>query len=99
LDSSGGTFGILVAEEQNVSSANEVNRERKVTVAARVPPELAEAVRTLADAGDRTVSREVFRAIREHVDKAGPPSTLVAEAPAAAASDLRPAAGAPPEAA
>jgi hypothetical protein len=77
-----------------VSDASEVNPERKVTVAARVPPELAEAVRTLADAGDRTVSREVFRAIREHVDKAGPPSTL-AEAPAAPPI----VAGAPPEAA
>jgi hypothetical protein len=79
-----------------VSNASQVNRERKVTVAARVPPELAEAVRTLADAGDRTVSREVFRAIREHVDKASPPSIPVA-APAAP-SDPH-AAGAPPEAA
>ena len=78
-------------------NASEVNPERKVTVAARVPPDLAEAVRTLADAGDRTVSREVFRALREHVDKADPPSTPVAEAPAAPSSI--PAAGAPPEAA
>jgi hypothetical protein len=80
-----------------VSNVSEVNPERKVTVAARVPPELAEAVRTLADAGDRTVSREVFRAIREHVDKANPPSIPVAKAPAVP-SDPH-AAGAPPEAA
>ncbi len=39
-----------------------------MTIAARVPPELAEAVAALADAGDRTVSREVFRAIRTHVE-------------------------------
>ena len=67
-----------------------------MTLASRVPPDLADAVRTLADAGDRTVSREVFRAIREHVDKAVPPSLPVAKAPAAP-SDPH-AAGAPPEA-
>jgi predicted transcriptional regulator len=58
---------LLLAEHLNVS---DVNPERKVTVAARVPPELADAVAALADAGDRTVSREVFRALREHVDRA-----------------------------
>jgi hypothetical protein len=77
-----------------VSNDSDVNTERKVTVAARVPPDLADAVRTLADAGDRTVSREVARAIREHVDKASPPSNLVAEAPAPPSI----VAGAPPEA-
>src|SRR5437660_10081482 len=50
-----------------VSNASEVNRERKVTVAARVPPDLAAAVARLADAADRTVARESGRAIREHV--------------------------------
>jgi predicted transcriptional regulator len=54
-------------EKRSVGNANAVNRERRVTIAARVPPELAEAVAALADAGDRTVSREVFRAIRTHV--------------------------------
>jgi hypothetical protein len=78
-----------------VNDVHEVN-PRKVTVAARVPPDLADAVRTLADAGDRTVSREVFRAIREHVDKACPPSIPVVTP--AAPSDPH-AAGAPPEAA
>jgi hypothetical protein len=41
--------------------------ERQVTLAARVPPDLAQAVRALAAEGDRTVSREIGRAIREHV--------------------------------
>jgi hypothetical protein len=52
-----------------VSTVNAANRERRVTIAARVPPALAEAVAVLAEAGDRTVSREVFRAIRAHVQK------------------------------
>jgi hypothetical protein len=50
----------------NVSAANQA---RKVTIAARVPLDLAEAVAALADAGDRSVSREVFRAIRTHVER------------------------------
>jgi hypothetical protein len=58
-----------------VSDANAVNPERKVTVAARFPPALADAVAALADAGDRTLSREVFRAIREHVERSAAPST------------------------
>lgn len=41
--------------------------EPKVTVAARVEPELAAAVARLAEAGDRSFSREVRRALREHV--------------------------------
>jgi hypothetical protein len=43
---------------------------RKVTIAGRVEPGVAEAVRALADRGDRTVSREVATAIREHVARA-----------------------------
>jgi len=62
-----------------VGDVNEANPERKVTVAARVPPDLADAVRSLADAGDRTLSREVCCAIREHVDKAGPSSIPVVD--------------------
>jgi hypothetical protein len=38
-----------------------------VTVAARVEPELAEAMQDLADAGDRSLSREIRRARRSHV--------------------------------
>jgi predicted transcriptional regulator len=41
-----------------------------IPVAARVPPELAEAVARLADAGDRSVSGEIRRAIREYVERA-----------------------------
>jgi hypothetical protein len=48
-----------------------VNPERKVTVASRIPSDLADAVAQLADAGDRTMSREIFRAIRDHVDRSG----------------------------
>jgi hypothetical protein len=43
-----------------------------VTVAARVPPDLAEAVARLADAGDRSISREIGRAIQEHVANQDP---------------------------
>jgi hypothetical protein len=50
-----------------VSDVSAVNTERKVTVAARVPPALAQEIARLADAGDRTLSREVARAIQEHV--------------------------------
>jgi hypothetical protein len=39
----------------------------KVCVGTRVEPELARAVRRLADQGNRTVSREVAEAIRRHV--------------------------------
>jgi hypothetical protein len=45
---------------------NSVN-EHLVHIGARVEPDLAEAVARLADAGDRSVSREIRRAIREHV--------------------------------
>jgi predicted transcriptional regulator len=57
-----------------VSNVSEVNPERKVTVAARVPPDLAEAVAALADAGNRSISREVSAAIREHVDRQEQPT-------------------------
>jgi hypothetical protein len=59
-----------------VSTVNAANRERRVTIAARVTPALAEAVAVLAEAGDRTVSREVFRAIRAHVSTVGSGSSL-----------------------
>jgi hypothetical protein len=39
----------------------------KVCVGARVEPELAQGVRRLADAGNRSLSREVAEAIRRHV--------------------------------
>jgi predicted transcriptional regulator len=46
---------------------NAVNKTYKVTVAGRVDPELAQAVRRLADLGNRSVSREVDAALRRHV--------------------------------
>jgi predicted transcriptional regulator len=58
-----------LAEVRNVGNANAANRERRVTIAARVPPALAEAMQRLAESGNRTVSREVFDAIRQHVDR------------------------------
>jgi hypothetical protein len=51
-------------------TVNDVNRETKVVVGARVPPDLAAAVVRLADAGNRTLSREVAAAIAEHVQRA-----------------------------
>jgi predicted transcriptional regulator len=41
-----------------------------VPVAAKIPAGLAEAVARLADAGDRSVSGEIRRAIREDVERA-----------------------------
>jgi hypothetical protein len=44
-----------------------VSKERKVNIAARVPPALAAAVADLPESGNRTVSREVAQAVAEHV--------------------------------
>lgn len=45
--------------------------ENLVQIGAKVPAELAEAVARLADDGDRSISGEIRRAIREHVDRSG----------------------------
>jgi len=45
------------------------NRAPKVIVGARVEHELAQAVAALAAAGDRTISRQIRRALVEHVDR------------------------------
>ena len=66
-----------------VSNESDVNGERKVTVAARVEPSLAEAVVALADRGNRSTSREIAAAISEHVFKES------ASAAAATSSALR----------
>lgn len=58
------------------NGVSEVNMVRKVTVAARVSPALAEAVQALADAGNRTVSREVAAAISEHIQRSGAPQPV-----------------------
>jgi hypothetical protein len=68
-----GAVGVGVAEEQNVSDEHPVNPTRRVSVGARVPPDVAQAVRELADAGNRTVSREIARAIEEHLEAPSPP--------------------------
>ena len=52
-----------------------MNPNRRVSLGARVPPDVAQAVRELANAGDRTVSSEIARAIEEHCRRA-PPSRL-----------------------
>jgi predicted transcriptional regulator len=45
------------------------DREYLVPITAKVPAELAAAVAQLADAGDRTVSREVRRALLAHIER------------------------------
>jgi hypothetical protein len=56
-----------------MSEVHAANQEHLVPISAKVPSELADAVSRLADAGDRSVSREVARAIREHVNRSGEP--------------------------
>ena len=56
-----------------------------IPVAAKIPAELAEAVARLADAGDRSMSGEIRRALREHVakDSGASRSSLAPNVPAA----------------
>jgi hypothetical protein len=61
---------------------------RLVQVGSRVEPELAAAVAELADAGDRSVSRQIRRAIREHVQRSEAPG--VPPSPVAPAERRRP---------
>ena len=75
-----------------MSNASEVNQARKVTVAARVEPSLAEAVVALAERGNRSTSREIAAAISEHVQSE---SQVSASAAATASSAIR--SSAPPE--
>jgi hypothetical protein len=56
-----------VAEQTSVSDERFVNPNRRVSVGARVPPDVAQAVRQLAARGNRSTSREIARAIEEHV--------------------------------
>jgi Ribbon-helix-helix protein, copG family len=53
-----------------VSRKTETPTGRIASLTAHVPLDLAEAVRELADEGERSVSREVTRALREHVETA-----------------------------
>jgi hypothetical protein len=78
-----------LAEERSVHTDNPGN-PRLVPVAAKVPVALADAITQLADAGDRTVSREIRRAIAAHVRQSEeegrgpvpPPSTPAGPRPA-----------------
>jgi hypothetical protein len=54
-----------------MSEVHAGDREHLVPISAKVPSELADAVSRLADAGDRSVSREVYRALRSHVERSG----------------------------
>jgi predicted transcriptional regulator len=54
-----------------MSEVHAADREHLVPISAKVPSELADAVSRLADAGDRSVSREVYRALRSHVERSG----------------------------
>jgi predicted transcriptional regulator len=56
-----------------LGSVNSDNREHLVHVGAKVESALAEAVRQLADNGDRSLSREIRRAIAEHVERSTDP--------------------------
>lgn len=47
----------------------ELKEPKGVTVAAHVSFELAEKIRRLAEVGNRSISREVAAAIREHVER------------------------------
>jgi hypothetical protein len=67
-----------------VNTANPEN-EHLVCLGARVEPELAEAVRALASAGDRSVSREIRRALLQHV--AGTPPLSGTQRAVVATSD------------
>jgi hypothetical protein len=69
----------VVAEEQSV------NKERKVNIAARVPPALAAALADLAERGNRTVSREVAQAVAEHVKESSTPAAAAFSAARSAA--------------
>ena len=70
-----------------------VENPRLVQVGARVEPELAAAVAQLADAGDRSVSREIRRALRHHVQHSGgvlqPPEELRSSRPGPETSSPR----------
>jgi hypothetical protein len=46
---------------------NDVDTQTKVTVASRIPAELAAEVARMAEHGNRTVSREIWAAVAEHV--------------------------------
>jgi hypothetical protein len=50
------------------------NRRRLVQIGAGVEPELAAALAVLSDQGDRSVSHEIRRALREHIARSDAPA-------------------------
>jgi hypothetical protein len=56
-----------VADYLGVSEIPETKASRHVAISGHVPTELAESIRRLAERGNRSVSRQVTQALREHV--------------------------------
>lgn len=52
-------------------NVNKVDSQRRVVISSRVRPELAAATARMADAADRTFSREVERALRSYIERSG----------------------------
>jgi hypothetical protein len=59
----------------------------KTTIAARIPQELARSVSELAQRGNRTVSREVWAAVAEHVANQDPGGSDLLSPPGPAERD------------
>jgi hypothetical protein len=74
-----------------MTTSSEAPTGRIASLTAHVPLDLAEAVKELADEGERSVSREVARAIRRHVEtaRASKGSGRSAEIPSGAAGPDR----------
>jgi hypothetical protein len=53
----------------DIESVAQVDREYLVPISAKVELELAEKLMRLADDGDRTLSREIRRALLEYIAK------------------------------
>jgi hypothetical protein len=68
---------------------SQVNREHLVHVGAKVEPDLADAVRQLADDGNRSLSREIRAAISEHVKESSPAAATTSSAVRSATSAER----------
>jgi hypothetical protein len=62
-----------LAEVPDVGDINEA----KVTVAGRVPAELATSIARMAADGNRTISREVWAALQEHVEQSSSAKSLL----------------------
>ena len=75
-----------------MTESNETPAGRVESLTAHVSSDLAQAVRELAEEGERSVSREVAKALRNHVETVrsfGPPGRTRTESPESAAGPLR----------